>query len=377
LLEKSSQLGGRARTQNENGFLLNLGPHALYLGGAAAQTFQDWNISFSGGIPGTAGKAFFVRGTQFYPLVSSLGGLLRSCLFNVREKIEVANLFRLFAAAEAKTGETMAQWLDRHVDSARVREFSMTVVRISTYAVDLEYLDASTALRQIATGLKHNVIYLDGGWQTLVDGLAERARSLGVGLRCGESVANLDSILADPDIAGVVLAVGPNQVESLTGKALEPSKIRPVYMASLDLGLRGLPASTPNVAFALDRPLYLSVHSASARLAPHEGKMVHVAKYLGHTRQDAKAVRTELEEYATLVMPGWKEHVLFERFMPDFIVTAAMAGITGRPDVNVLGWKRVAIAGDWVGHQGMLADAAVASALRAANLLMQPKAVAA
>ena len=37
LLEQSERLGGRAITQQDRGYLLNLGPHALHRGGVAAQ----------------------------------------------------------------------------------------------------------------------------------------------------------------------------------------------------------------------------------------------------------------------------------------------------------------------------------------------------
>jgi hypothetical protein len=148
-------------------------------------------------------------------------------------------------------------------------------------------------------------------------------------------------------------------------------------MASLDLGLDGLPKDAANAAFALDRPLYLSAHSASAKLAPQGGRMVHVAKYLGGARQDPNAVRAELEEYATLVLPGWRRHVAFARFLPALTVTPMMPTTTDRPDEDFLGLQRITIAGDWVGPEGMLADAAVASALRAAGAIQRPRAAAA
>jgi phytoene dehydrogenase-like protein len=371
LLEQSSHLGGRAATHNENGYLLNLGPHALYRGGRAAQTFREWRIPFSGGIPPTASRAYFVRERQFYPMVTNLGGLLATRMFNFREKLEVSNLLRSFTAAKANQRERMADWLDRHVSTARVREFAATLIRIATFAIDLDLLDAQAALNQIASALKDNVLYLDGGWQTLVDGLAQRARSLGVNIRCGEPVANVDSIEA----AGIVLAVNPAQVEKLTGVPL-PAGL-PLHMASLDLGLDGLPKDAANAAFALDRPLYLSVHSASAQLAPQGGRMVHVAKYLGAGRQEPNSVRAELEEYATLVLPGWRRHVAFARFLPALTVTPMMPTTTDRPDEDFLGLQRITIAGDWVGPEGMLADAAVASALRAAGAIQRPRAAAA
>jgi len=48
-----------------------------------------------------------------------------------------------------------------------------------------------------------------------------------------------------------------------------------------------------------------------------------------------------------------------------------------RPDIDFLGLDRVAVAGDWVGPEGMLADAAVSSALWAAGAIGRRKAAAA
>jgi hypothetical protein len=65
-------------------------------------------------------------------------------------------------------------------------------------------------------------------------------------------------------------------------------------------------------------------------------------------------------------MPGWRAEVDVERFLPDMTVVHAIAAPEGRPEVDALGMERIALAGDWIGPDGMLADAAVASSLRAA-----------
>ena len=240
--------------------------------------------------------------------------LISSRLFACREKIEVAQLFRGFAGARARAGETMADWLRRHVRSSRVRDFAATVIRISTFVTDLDRLSAHTALLQVQSGLTDGVLYLDGGWQTLV----RRAPALAVEIRCGESIRSLDSV----DAYGIVLAVSPGEVERLTGATL-PSPVH-VRMASLDLALAGIPDLPVNVAFALDRPLYFAAHSPSAQLAPPGNHVVHVAKYLGATVPDARAVRTELEQYADLVFPGWRQHLIFARFLPELTVSSGL-----------------------------------------------------
>ena len=51
LLERSAYLGGRAATQHQKGFALNMGAHALYRNGPLFQVLQRWRIPFSGQLP--------------------------------------------------------------------------------------------------------------------------------------------------------------------------------------------------------------------------------------------------------------------------------------------------------------------------------------
>ena len=54
-------------------------------------------------------------------------------------------------------------------------------------------------------------------------------------------------------------------------------------------------------SLGIDRPLYLSVHSATARLAPEGGALIQVAKYLPPNHSESLAEdRRELEECSTL-----------------------------------------------------------------------------
>ncbi|HEX3438527.1 MAG TPA: FAD-dependent oxidoreductase [Pseudacidobacterium sp.] len=366
LLEQSQHFGGRAQTQQQHGYFMNLGPHALYCGGVAMQTFREWNIPFSGNFPPQSGRNYLVRENKLYPAVHDVRSLMTTRLFSVREKFEAVRLFSLFTGGRSSEGETMRQWVDRHARSERVREFAATITRIATYTTDLEHLSAKAALEQLSLAIKHNVWYLDGGWQTLIDGLLNRAISLGVEI-CHEHVVTMDALKAD----GIVLAVGPASVEKLTG--IPVPRQRPLRMASLNIGLRKLSTEAAHVAFGLDRPLYFSVHSESVRLAPEGKALAHVAKYLGDSQPDPNAVREELEDYASLVMPQWQREAEVVRFLPNLTVTPMMAVPEGRPDVDFLGLENITVAGDWVGTEGMLADAAVASALKAVSVIQQRK----
>ena len=364
VLEQSQHLGGRAITQQDAGFSLNLGPHALYRGGPATRTFKEWNIPFQGHLPAQDRGHFVYQGTK-YPLIANAASLLTSPLFGVVEKLEAAKLLRLFAAGNAPH-QTMRDWIEDHARSPKVRALAAALTRLTTFVADHEHLSAPAALSQIALAFSGNVAYLDHGWQTLIDGLASRARSLGVEIRCN---APIDSV-AFLDADGIVLAVPPAAVEKLTGASFP--NLRPVRVACLDLGLSALPEDAANFGLGIDQFLYYSVHSAAAKVAPEGSALIQLAKYLA-ADSDPAADRIELEQFADLLAPGWRDRVTMSRFLPNMTVSYAMATLEGRPDVDALADQGVFLAGDWVGPEHMLTDTVVSSALRAAEMVQKSK----
>ena len=357
LYEQSARLGGRAATDRDRKYRLNLGPHALYRGGPAYRTLTGWNVRFQGRQPDVSTHSWLLYGGRKFPFFANLRGLLGSGLFGVMEKLEAAKLFTQLLRGAAGPAESMAHWLGRRTRSPRVRALGEAITRVSTYSAELEHLSARAALAQIRSATAQGVLYLDGGWQTLVDGLAHRAQSLGVEIRQGEPVEKLAELDAD----GIVLAVPPAAVSRITGAVLP--RLRPVRFATLDLGLAAMCPGAARFALGLDQPFYFSRHAAD----PY---VVHVGKYL---RDDEPGDVAELEDLAGRLMPGWERYADVARFLPNMTVTHAIFAPEGRPDVDAAGLERVAIAGDWVGPEGMLTDAAVASALRAARMVERRK----
>jgi len=366
LLEQSEHLGGRAMTQQDRGYLLNLGPHALYRGGVAARTLRQWSVPFHGNPPDMRSASFMMHDGRMYPLIFTTRGLLTTPLFRAAEKLQAARILQQLVSGGTAEGESMEEWIERRARSPRVRQFVAMLVRVSTYSADPSRLSARAALDQFRCAKSHGVLYLDGGWQTLVAGLEKRAQGLGVEIRLGEAVESLEAIQAD----GIVLAAPPATIERITGRSLPI--MYPARAACLDLGLRTLPEGSARVTFGVDQPFYLSVHSAVARLAPAGAALVHVAKYLAGAT-DAASDRRELEQFADRAIPGWRQQVELVRFLPQMTVTAAVFSPQGRPSADELGIPGVALAGDWVGPEAMLADAAVASALRAAGMVQRQR----
>ena len=143
--------------------------------------------------------------------------------------------------------------------------------------------------------------------------------------------------------------------------------------------MRRLPNPQRRAAFGVEEPLYLSVHSAVARLAPAGGALIHVVRYLGaEPARDPGAVERQLEGLLDLMQPGWREALVARRFLPHLtvsnaLVTAAQGGTAGRPGPAVPDVPGLYVAGDWVGPEGMLADASLASARQAARLVLQTR----
>jgi phytoene dehydrogenase-like protein len=95
LLEKSKELGGRAISQERNGFKMNLGPHALYIGGAGFKILCELQIPFSGKAPSKSGNHILHKG-RILSLPSGPVSLLTTRYFSsVAARLEAARVLAL------------------------------------------------------------------------------------------------------------------------------------------------------------------------------------------------------------------------------------------------------------------------------------------
>jgi hypothetical protein len=143
----------------------------------------------------------------------------------------------------------------------------------------------------------------------------------------------------------VVLACGPHEAQALTGAAGQRGVLAaaaaadPVRVSCLDVALDRLPRPGALLALGIDRPVYASVHSSVARLAPDGGALIHATRYGSIGADSHVAVKEELQRLLDGLQPGWRQCVAHERFLPNMtvshtMVTAAMGGVRGRPDWN-------------------------------------------
>lgn len=393
LFEQSHTLGGRAQTRKQDGFYLNMGPHALYRAGRGIEVLRELGIEPRGRVPSVSGAFAINKGVK-HTFPAGAVSLLTTSLFGLSAKLEAARLLTSIARIDANRfmDVSVGEWLDRTLSHSEVKDFVLAAFRVATYTNAPDLVSAGSAIDQLKKAFATSVLYLDGGWQTLVDGLRETAVRTGVLIETGtrvdtvtrhatgsvEGVRLADGralrasivVIASSPSAAVAMVEGGN----LTSLAQWADEAVPVRAACFDLALSRLPIPKNTFALGIDRPLYFSVHSAAAQLAPEGCALIQAAKYLSPENSDSSEdIERELEGLLDLVQPGWRELVVYRRFLPDMIVMNAMplasrAGTKGRPSPKVNDVPGLLVVGDWVGDEGMLVDASLASASEAARI---------
>jgi phytoene dehydrogenase-like protein len=393
VFEKAPELGGRAATQNVDGFRFNRGGHALYTGGAASRVLEELGISYEYGVPK---DTFVLREGKLSPFPANLIGLLRTDFLDAGDKLA---LFRFFVAlgtakprALAKT--SVQEWLDFKIRRPRLRRLMTAVARTFVYTTALDLVSAELLVEKLQRSLKHPVHYIDGGWQVFVDRLRAAAEGAGArivsnahveGVDLGEGRARGVRLRDGSSVraAAVVLATGARDAARLVDEEEHPALRRivdglvPARIACLDVALRRLPVAERPVVQDLDRPRFTSAQSVYARVAPEGAALVIAFKQLdprhpGDPREDER----DLEDLLDATQPGWRDVLVKRQFMPRIEAAGALptvkdGGFAGRPGPEVPGIANLYLAGDWVGPEGFLVDASIASAHRAAQMVSQ------
>jgi phytoene dehydrogenase-like protein len=363
VLEGASHFGGRAASEWREGFFLNQGPHALYAGGPAMRELKAMGIELPWWNPASPNSVFVRAGKAR----RSPGGV-----------VAMAPLLRQIyrRAPEELAGLSTTEWLRQTLRSEKARAAAAALVRVTTFVADQEQLSAEVAVRQLKLGIAPGVRYLEGGWQALVDRFVAKAEGAGATLRARAGVrivhqeaggwtVGLDGETLHADL--LIVAVGdPETVAKLLGEKAPAAPGPAAELSVLDLGLRSLPRRTRRFALGIDAPTYLSRHSPPDQ---RDGALLSLASY-------AREPRRALEAMADTVQPGWRERLIFDRFLPRMVPVSAIAsaetgGLAGRPEVDR--GDGLYLAGDWVGPEGWLVDAAIASgAAAAAAALRKP-----
>lgn len=385
LLEKDCRLGGLARTERLNGAMFNLGPHAMYEGGAALRILRELDCLPDGGYA-SKGCMIGIRQEKMVRIPEDL---------SPEENAEWSKLMGGLSQIDTHSIRSMSiqDWADRQVRHERVRYFFYAMCRQWSYCDNMSELSAGYVIEQgQLAGL--GVRYVDGGWQTVVDGLRNAAIQAGAAILTGRSAEQI--MLRDGAVHGlrlldgteikadaVIAANGPKEVCRLVEGAEKMSigrwknESRPLYAACLDIALRHLPYPEHVFALGLDQPLYFSKHSGAVHLSDNGAHVLHVMRYNGsESTRDGAADEAELTRLLDLLEPGWEREVVARRYTPNVLVAHDSrtilhhgAGVASGPIVPEV--RGLYVAGDWVGAEGRLADTGMASAKLAAEEVMR------
>jgi protoporphyrinogen oxidase len=385
VINDTDVVGGRAWTFTRDGFHINFGPHRLFGGGAAVAGLRELGITINAAARGPNGGLAICHG-RAHTLPLGHCSLMATSVLQGPAKLELARVLVEVPRLNLATLQTVGvqAWLDGRVNDSRVRSLLRALIRAATYCGDLERLSAAAGFQQLALALRGPVLCIHEGWSAMVRAVQDQALALGVRVQVGHAVVALETqrdsvqhiILANGDhirCRAVIVATNPRHVHQLFGDAVSAiDALTPVRAATLDVALSGLPNPRSVFAFGVDVPLCCCVDSAIARVAPPGAAVIHAAKYLATDEAATARDEEELEQFLDLVQPGWRSLVVHRRFLSTMIVShalvaAGIGGFGGRPDGHVEGKTNAYLAGDWIGPTGQLADAAVASALRAAR----------
>jgi phytoene dehydrogenase-like protein len=391
LLEKSAGLGGRAATQFHDGYSFNRGIHAIYTGGATSEVLKELGIACSGHSP----KHIYAlrQGKMHIAPIDTLT-LLRTDVLSLADKLDLMRVFALTPGLKPHElqGISVQAWIERTTRRPRVRQLLEANARTFVYSSALDLVSADVFVKKLQISLKNPVLYIDGGWQVLVDGLRAAAEQAGARIVSGarvEAVEHQHGQVQGVRLRGevvsasaVIIASSPRDATKLVdGGTYQPLRdivdaLIPARIACLDVALSHLPDPRYPVVQDLEGPRFMSIQSVYSRIAPQGGAMIHAFKqldpeHLGDPREDER----DLEDLLDTVQPGWRDVLVKRVYLPHIeaigmLPTVHSNGYAGRPGPQVPGLSNLYLAGDWIG-EGFLSDPSLGSARRVAQMVLQ------
>ena len=311
--------------------------------------------------------------------------MLRTGALSARGRAAAARLLAALPKHNASkvAGTTVNEWIAARQLPDDAAALVHVLVRVSTCANAPDVLGAGAVVQQLATRSRASVISMAVGrtWSTVSQHPRPRPGAkiidhAGVnGIERTGSAWELRTSAGDMRAASVVLAAGgPDVAARVLG--VESSVVgdpgQKARVTCLDLGLGPPPA----MSRCCSRPMLRCI---SPRTCPPPGSArparwsctwpstsYPTARPLPRWVPADCGITLAQRESSATVTP-----VLASRYLHNMTVTygipqARLGGLRGRPSVAVAGMPGIFLAGDWVGREGMLADAAMASAKHAA-----------
>lgn len=393
ILEKGKKVGGRARTDTIHQQYFNLGPHAFYKKGKARPILEELGITFEGKTPKLGG--LLIENNNMYTAPFSPLGIFATRFLNWKERLEWISSMVKIKNSEPDNLATLTfqQWVQQTAKSEKVQALLSIMGRLATYCHAPEKVSAKVIVSHIQYSMG-GVIYLDGGWQTIIDQLHNQAVISGVQIQTASNVKQIVKNESDPfqlilstnDIiqSKQVLYTGvPHELNKMLPKSIPHpqwsffEQIKPIKAATLDVALKMLPNPNHLFAMGVTEPLYYSVHSKYAQLS-NDGNstILHVLKYHHPDEKvDVRMEKANLEKFLDTVQPGWRKYVVTSRCLPKINVNHRLPQVGDEKEfchseTHIPG---LFIAGDWASPNFILSEGAVESGKQAAKEIIRKK----
>jgi phytoene dehydrogenase-like protein len=347
LFEAHQQLGGRARS-TDGPYKANLGPHAIYTGGALWNWLTQRNLMPPVARPPLTGVRFRYGGAVHRtPPLSLIPPGLR-----LRGRL-------------APVEQDFRSWVADHAD-AQTADFLSALAGVYTFHHDPGELSAAfvwSRTQRLLLNPRPAARFIAGGWTNLVDALERRARELGVRIVAGERV----DALPDPP---VIVAVELRDARALLNDhTLQwPSG----HTVCLDVGLRDR-RGDPWIVSDLDSAGWLERYTAQDRSLAPAGEALVQGQMPLRPGETPHAAGARLEELLDASFEGWRERTTWRR-------RQLMDGRSGALDLPGTTWRErpaidrgggIFLCGDQVAADGCLSEVSFASAAQAAERALE------
>jgi phytoene dehydrogenase-like protein len=344
LFEASESLGGRARSDT-GPYKTNLGPHAMYKGGALWAWLSERRLMPPLARPQLTGVRFHYDGAIHRTPPLSL----------------IPRGLRLRGRA-APSDQDFRSWVTDHSDE-RTAAMLSGLAGVYTFHHDPGELSAAFVwerTQRLLLDPKLPARFPVGGWGMMVDSMERHASSLGVTITTGERVT------AMPNTTTIVAVALDHARELLDDPQLHwPSG----NTVCLDLALHRR-RDDPYVVSDLANAAWIERFTANdPSLAPRGEELVQAQMPI-RPSESADAAGARLEQLLDKSFEGWRDRVTFRR-------RQVMDGRTGALDLPGSTWRDrpaidrgdgVFLCGDQVAAPGCLAEVAFASAFEAGRM---------
>ena len=349
LHEAHASLGGRARATS-GPHVAHDGAHVFYADGPHWRWLRDHGLVRGLGLPAPRQVDIGFRDDGRLRRIPT--GRFTTMMF-------------LHRARRAPVDQDFLSWAEP-LFGHRTAMRAANAIGVATYDADTANLSAAfvwNLLTRVFTPKPPAVRWVVGGWQAVVDRLAELARARGVRI---ETSSRRTELPATPTIVATELPAA----RALLGD--DALRWRSGNTALLDLAVpRG--RQDRFVAFDLDAGGFHESYSAQdPTVAPRGESLFQLTMPVRSDERRSDAL-SRLERFADLTVPEWRQRATWQRSGHAFGRTGALdpPGSTWRDRPAIDRGDDVFLAGDMVAAPGMRGEIAINSGLLAAERAVQ------